>query len=296
MMEFHYHGLGSFSRLSVGQGGIFMEAVLKEIEQAADYLGKRATANPRIGIILGTGLGGLAERIEVAHAIPYPEIPNFPSTTVEGHAGRLLFGKCAEKDVLVMQGRVHFYEGYPLARVTFPVRVMKKIGVEILMISNAAGGLNPLFNPGDIMAITDHLNFTGQNPLIGPNLDSLGPRFPDMSAVYDRDLIRLAETAALEEKIEMQKGVYVGVTGPNLETPAETRFLRMMGADAVGMSTIPEVIVGAHCGLRILGFSAISNVNRPDCMEPAPIEIIMANAAVAGQKLIRTVEGVLKKL
>jgi purine-nucleoside phosphorylase len=273
-----------------------MNTVVKEIEQAADYVSTRINARPLIGIILGTGLGGLAEKIEVAHTVAYQEIPHFPPTTVESHTGRLLFGKCGGKNVLVMQGRVHFYEGYPLARVTFPVRVLKKLGVEVLLISNAAGGLNPLFIPGDVMAITDHINLTGQNPLIGPNLDSLGPRFPDMTAVYDKELVHLAETVALQEKIKMQKGVYVGVTGPSMETPAETRFLRMIGADAVGMSTIPEVIVGVHCGLRILGLSAISNVNRPDCMEPAPIEVILAHAAAAGNKLIRLVEGVLEKL
>jgi purine-nucleoside phosphorylase len=273
-----------------------MEAILKEIERAAEYIHKRIKEKPSIGIILGTGLGGLVEKIEIKQTLPYQEIPHFALSTVTGHAGQLIFGKCGGKDALVMQGRVHFYEGYPLTRVTLPVRVMKKLGVEILVISNAAGGLNPLFVPGDIMAITDHINFTGQNPLIGPNLDSLGPRFPDMTAVYDEDLIRLADTVGMEEKIQLQKGVYVGVTGPNMETPAETRLLRMMGADAVGMSTIPEVIVGTHCGLRILGLSAISNVNRPDCMEPAPIEIVLANAAVAGKKLIRIVEGILKKL
>jgi len=195
-----------------------------------------------------------------------------------------------------MQGRVHFYEGYPLTRVTSPVRVMRKLGVKILIISNAAGGLNPMFTPGDVMVISDHINLTGQNPLIGPNLDALGPRFPDMAAVYDPVLIDLAEQVAIEEKIKLQKGVYVGVTGPSMETPAETRFLRMIGADAVGMSTIPEVIVAVHCGLRILGLSAISNINRPDCMKPALLEEILANAALAGHKMIRIVEGVLKKI
>jgi purine-nucleoside phosphorylase len=273
-----------------------MEAILKEIERAADYIFKQTKEKTSIGIILGTGLGGLVEKIEIKHTLPYQKIPHFAPSTVTGHAGQLILGKCGGKDVLVMQGRVHFYEGHPLPRVTFPVRVMKKLGVEILLISNAAGGLNPLFNPGDIMAITDHINLTGQNPLIGPNLDSLGPRFPDMTTVYDKELIRLADTVAMEEKIPMQKGVYVGVTGPSMETPSETRFLRMIGADAVGMSTIPEVIVAVHCGLRILGLSAISNVNRPDSMEPAPIEVVLANAAIAGKKLIRIVEGILKKL
>jgi purine-nucleoside phosphorylase len=172
---------------------------------------------------------------------------------------------------------------------------MKRLGIKILIVSNAAGGLNPLFQPGDVMAISDHINFTGQNPLIGPNLGSLGPRFPDMTAVYDKKLLALAEEAALGEKIKLHKGVYVGVIGPSMETPAETRFLRMMGADAVGMSTIPEAIAAVHCGLRLLGFSAISNVNRPDCMEPAPIEVVLKNAALAGERLMRIVIGVLKK-
>jgi purine-nucleoside phosphorylase len=173
---------------------------------------------------------------------------------------------------------------------------MRRLGVEILIISNAAGGLNPMFTPGDIMVISDHINFTGQNPLIGPNLNPLGPRFPDMTAAYDRELIALTERVALEEKIGLRKGVYVGVAGPSMETPAETRFLRMIGADAVGMSTIPEVIVAVHSGMRILGLSAISNVNLPDCMKPAPIEEVIANANRAGEKLIRLVEGVLKNL
>jgi purine-nucleoside phosphorylase len=273
-----------------------MEAVLKEIERAADFVLDRIGESPAIGIILGTGLGGLVEKVAIDQALSYQEIPHFPLSTVPGHAGRLIFGRCAGKKVLVMQGRVHFYEGYSLTRLVFPVRVMKKIGVENLILSNAAGGLNPLFSPGDIMAITDHINLTGQNPLIGLNSESLGPRFPDMTSVYDKRLIGIAEEAALEERIKLEKGVYVGVTGPSMETPAETRFLRMIGADAVGMSTIPEVIAGVHCGLRILGLSAISNVNRPDCMEPAPIEVVLANAAIAGRKLIRIVEGVLRKM
>jgi len=273
-----------------------METIRKEVEESSSFIMGKVKEKPKVGIILGTGLGGLVQRISIRQALPYREIPHFPRSTVEGHVGRLIFGRCAGKNVLVMQGRVHFYEGYPLARVTFPVRVMKKLGVKILVISNAAGGLNPLLSPGDVMVISDHINFTGQNPLIGPNLEAWGPRFPDMTAVYDRALIGLAEKVALEEKIKLQKGVYVGVTGPSMETPAETRFLRLIGADAVGMSTIPEVIVGVHSGLRILGLSAISNVNLPDCMKPAPLEEILANAALAGNKMIRIVEGVLKKI
>jgi purine-nucleoside phosphorylase len=273
-----------------------MNQILKEIEESYRSIAKRVKMKPRAAIILGTGLGGLVNKVSIAESLPYDEIPHFPESTVEGHAGRLLFGRLSGKNVLIMQGRAHYYEGHSLSRITLPVRVMKRLGIKILIVSNAAGGLNPLFQPGDVMAISDHINFTGQNPLIGPNLGSLGPRFPDMTAVYDKKLLALAEEAALGEKIKLHKGVYVGVIGPSMETPAETRFLRMMGADAVGMSTIPEAIVAVHCGLRLLGLSAISNVNRPDCMEPAPIEVVLKNAALAGEKLMRIVIGVLKKL
>ena len=273
-----------------------MNQPLKEIEEASRTISKRIQMKPRVGIILGTGLGKLVEKVAIRESLPYNDIPHFPASTVEGHAGRLLFGRLAGKNAVVMQGRAHYYEGYPLSQIALPVRVMKRLGIEILIISNAAGGLNPLFSAGDVMVISDHINLTGQNPLIGPNLDPFGPRFPDMVAVYDRELIRTAEQAAAKEKIKLQKGVYVGIIGPSLETPAETRFLRMIGADAVGMSTIPEVIVGIHCGLRILGFSAISNMNLPDCMEPAPLKEILKNAAVAGRKMTKIVEGVMKEI
>ena len=273
-----------------------MEAALREIEEAARFISGGVKEKPDVAVILGTGLGGLAERISISDAIPYKEIPHFPPSTVEGHEGRLLLGRWGGKNALVMQGRVHIYEGYPLWRVTLPVRVMRKLGAENLILSNAAGGLNPSFAPGDVMLISDHINFMGQNPLTGANLEGFGPRFPDMSAVYDRRLSELAEQAALEEKIILHKGIYVGVSGPSLETPAETRFLRMIGADAVGMSTVPEAIVGVHCGLRVLGFSAISNVNHPDSMKPAPIEEILANASLAGKKLAGILERVLEKI
>lgn len=273
-----------------------MEKILKEIAEAHRFLTEKIRGSAQVGIILGTGLGGLVDQVAITQALSYEEIPHFPKSTVPGHAGRLIFGRCGGKNVLVMQGRVHFYEGQPLERVTFPVRFMKKLGIQVLIISNAAGGLNPLFTSGDVMVISDHINLTGQNPLIGPNLESLGPRFPDMTAVYDRDLIRIAEEVAWQKGISLQKGVYVGVTGPSMETPAETRFLRMIGADAVGMSTIPEVIAAIHCGLRILGFSAISNVNLPDCMKPAPLEEILAHAAAAGENMSKIIEGVLEKM
>jgi len=273
-----------------------MEEILREIEESWRSIAGKVKAKPQVGIILGTGLGGLAEKVSVAEALSYEEIPHFPRSTVEGHAGRLIFGQLGGKNVVVMQGRVHYYEGYSPTRVVLPVRVMKKLGVKILILSNAAGALNTIFTPGDVMVICDHINLTGQNPLIGPNLDSFGPRFPDMTAVYDPELILLAEQAALEKEVKLQKGVYAGVIGPSLETPAERRFLRLIGADAVGMSTIPEVIAGVHCGLRILGFSAISNLNFPDCMKPATLEEILANAALAGKKLIQVVEGVCRRI
>jgi purine-nucleoside phosphorylase len=238
----------------------------------------------------------LVDKVSIRESLSYDDIPHFPASTVEGHAGRLIFGRLAGKKAVIMQGRAHYYEGYPPSQITLPVRVMKRMGIKVLIISNAAGGLNPHFSAGDVMVISDHINLTGQNPLIGPNLDSFGPRFPDMVSVYDRELIRAAELAAAKEKVKLQKGVYVGITGPSLETPAETRFLRMIGADAVGMSTIPEVIVGVHCGLRILGFSAISNMNLPDCMKPATLKEILKNADAAGRKMTKIVEGVLKKI
>ena len=273
-----------------------MNQTLKEIEEAYRSISRRIRMKPRVGIILGTGLGKLVDRVSIRESLSYDDIPHFPSSTVEGHAGRLLFGRLAGKNVVIMQGRAHYYEGYSLSKITLPVRVMKRLGIEILIISNAAGGLNPLFSAGDVMVISDHINLTGQNPLIGPNLDLFGPRFPDMVAVYDRELIQTSEQAAAKEKIKLRKGVYVGIIGPSLETPAETRFLRMIGGDAVGMSTIPEVIVGVHCGLRILGFSAISNINLPDCMETATLKEILKNAAVAGRKMIKIVEGVIKRI
>jgi len=273
-----------------------MEGLLQKIQEASQFIDSRLHVRAKVGIILGTGLGGLAEKISPRQFLPYEEIPHFPRPTAAGHAGRLILGRCSTKEVLVMQGRFHFYEGYSLAQVTFPVRVMKNLGIEILIVSNAAGGLTPLLSVGDAMVISDHINLTGQNPLIGPNLDTLGPRFPDMTAVYDQEMIDLSERVAREKGIMLRKGVYAGVTGPSLETRAETRFLRMIGADAVGMSTIPEAITGVHCGLRILAFSAISNVHHPDFAQPASVEAILANAALAGGKMFDVIEGVLEKI
>ena len=256
-----------------------------KIQEAVDLLASRITSSPQVGIILGTGLGGITEKIDVELRVPYEKIPHFPISTIEGHRGTLVFGTLADKSVVAMEGRFHLYEGYTSEEITFPVRVMSKLGVRYLFISSAAGGLDPEFAPGDLMMVTDHINLTGTNPLIGPNLDAMGPRFPDMSEVYDRDLINIARKEAANIDISLKEGVYVGVLGPSLETPAETRFLRMAGADAVGMSTVSEVIVGVHCGLRILLIVALTNVNIPEAMETTSIQEVIAAAEKASPSL-----------
>lgn len=256
----------------------------------------RTQAAPGIGIILGTGLGGLAARIHVDCAIEYADIPHFPLSTVESHTGRLLVGTLGGKPVVAMQGRFHRYEGYTLQQVTFPVRVMKALGVGTLVVSNACGGMNPLWEPGDLMLMADHINLIGENPLTGPNDDALGPRFPDMSQPYDHALQLLAREVALEGKIPLRSGVYVAVAGPNLETRAEYRMLRMMGADVVGMSTVPEVIVARHGGMRVLGISIITDACLPDALEEADIATIIATAGRAEPNLTRLVEGVVARM
>jgi len=253
---------------------------LKEsIIQAVEFIRGKTKFVPQIGIILGTGLGSLAEGIKVEAKISYEKIPHFPISTVESHAGRLIFGKLCGKNVVAMQGRFHYYEGYDLKQVTFPVRVMKALGANILVVSNACGGLNPLFKAGDIMLISDHINLLGSNPLFGSNDESLGPRFPDMCCCYDPELIALAENVALNSGLKLQKGVYVAVAGPNLETAAEYRFLRLIGADVVGMSTVPEVIVARHQSMRVLGFSLVTDMGLPDALGPMNMEKILATAA-----------------
>lgn len=269
---------------------------LEKIEEARHYIVGKTKTTPRIGILLGTGLGGLVDRINIKASIPYEGIPNFPRSTVEGHIGNLIIGSLAEREVVVMQGRFHYYEGYSMQQVTFPIRVMKALGVGVLIISNAAGGLNPQFSPGDIMIITDHINLTGGNPLIGPNIDTLGPRFPDMSQPYTKNMVNLTEKVASDEKIHLQKGVYVGIMGPSLETAAETRFLRMIGADAVGMSTVPEVIVAVHSGMKVLGLSVISNLNLPDNLKPHSLEEIIAVANDATPRLVKLIERVVQEV
>lgn len=248
------------------------------IEEAAQAIRSRCALKPEVGIVLGTGLSGLADRIQDAKTISYSDIPHFPTSTVDGHAGELVLGTLAGRPVVALSGRFHVYEGYTLKQVTFPIRVAKALGIGTLIVSNAAGGLNPQFRAGDLMVITDHINFMGDNPLIGPNDERLGPRFPDMSEPYSRGLIELAESVALSKGVGLRRGVYLACPGPSLETAAEYRFMRMIGADAVGMSTVPEVIVAVHGGLKVLGFSAITDECLPDALEPVNIERIIATA------------------
>jgi len=257
----------------------------EKIKETAAYLASKIGKKPKTGLITGTGLGSLTEEMDVVLRLAYEEIPNFPSTTVEGHRGTMAVGKLGGQSIIALEGRFHLYEGYTAAEITFPVRVLADLGVKYLLISSASGGLNPLFQTGDLMIVTDHINLTGTNPLIGPNLDSFGPRFPDMSSVYDPDLVKLACKAALEERTPLRQGVYVGISGPSLETPAETRFLRMIGADAVGMSTVSEAIVGVHCGMKIIAIVVITNINLPDCMEPTSLEKVIATARTSGLRL-----------
>ena len=273
-----------------------MGVLVQQIQETVAVIRQRAKTQPRIGIVLGTGLGALAKEIQAETAIPYANLPHFPLSTVESHAGRLLLGTLAGKQVMVMQGRFHYYEGYSMKQITFPVRVMKAMGCDTLMVSNAGGGMNPLFTPGDVMIMTDHINLLGDNPLIGPNEDELGPRFPDMSEPYARDLIALAEQVALEERVRVQKGVYVALSGPCLETRAEYRFLRAIGADVVGMSTVPEVIAAVHGGMRVLGFSVITDSCLPDALEPVDITKIIKTAGEAEPKLTLIMKRVIEKL
>ena len=259
------------------------------IQAAAEVVRQHSRIAPELALILGTGLGGLAREIEVESSISYDRIPGFPLSTVETHAGRLLMGRLANRPVVAMQGRFHRYEGYTLADVTFPVRVLHALGARTLVVSNACGGMNPLWNPGDLVLLSDHINLLGDNPLVGANDDRLGPRFPDMSAPYDPELRALARAAAVELGIVLREGVYVAVPGPNLETRAEYRMLRMMGADVVGMSTVPEVIVANHAGLRTVGISIITDQCLPDALEPADIGRIIATAERAEPALTRLV-------
>ena len=270
--------------------------LFQQVQNASSVVRTRTRLQPRVGIVLGTGLGGLADEISVDTAIPYQEIPGFPLSTVESHAGRLLLGRLGATPVVAMQGRFHRYEGYSLAEVTFPVRVMHALGAETLIVSNACGGMNPLWSPGDLVLLSDHINLLGDNPLIGTNDERLGPRFPDMSAPYDPELRAVARMVALELGIVLREGVYVAVPGPNLETRAEYRMLRTIGADVVGMSTVPEVIVAAHAGMRTVGISIITDQCLPDALEPANIERIIETARRAEPSLTRLISGLVERL
>jgi purine-nucleoside phosphorylase len=268
---------------------------LEAVAAAAERVRERFDRAPYAALILGTGLGGLARGIDVESTIPYADIPGFPSSTVESHAGRLLCGTLGGKTVMAMQGRFHRYEGYTLQQATFPVRVLRALGAQTLVVSNAAGVMDPLWNPGEVMLIADHINLLGDNPLIGANDDRLGVRFPDMSAPYDEGLRALARAVALEQRIVLREGVYAAVSGPALETRAEYRMLRTIGADVVGMSTVPEVIVAVHGGMRVLGFSIMTDKCLPDSLEAVALDTIIANAGKAEPMLTALVRGVLER-
>jgi len=273
-----------------------MSKLISNINETLEVIRKFTTEKYPIGIILGTGLGGLVKDIEVKHQINYEDLPHFPISTVESHHGKLIFGTINGKNVVAMQGRFHYYEGYSMQQITYPVRVMKFLGVETLLVSNACGGMNPQYRKGNVMIMVDHINMLGDNPLIGKNEDELGPRFPDMSEPYNYELIELAEKIALENNIKVQKGVYVAVPGPNLETRAEYRFLRATGADVVGMSTIPENIVANHMGMKVLGISIVTDECFPDRLKPVDVEEIIATAMQAEPKMTLIMKELIKRL
>lgn len=273
-----------------------MSDLYSRIEEAAAFIAERSGFQPEVGLILGTGLGDLAAKIDTVCEIPYGEVPHFVESTATSHAGNLLLGNLAGRKVIAMQGRVHFYEGYSMEEVTLPVRVMRALGAQVLLMSNAVGGMNPQLGPGDLAVITDHINLMGDNPLIGPNDERLGPRFPDMSEPYDRELLATAEAVALEAKIALKRAVYVAVAGPNLETGAEYRFLRAVGADTVGMSSAPECLVAVHGGMRVIGLQVITDACFPDNLKPANVEEIIRVANEAQPRLEALVTGILAKM
>jgi len=270
--------------------------IYDQIQESLQFIRSKWQGTAKVGIVLGTGLGNLAKQIQADVTFPYEEIPNFPRSTVETHAGNLVVGTLNGVPVAAMEGRFHGYEGYDPQQITFPVRVLKALGAEILVVSNACGGMNPQYQTGDIMVIEDHINLLGINPLVGINDDRLGPRFPDMCEPYDKKLIDLALEVARKENFAAHKGVYVGVLGPNLETRAEYRFLRGIGADVVGMSTVPEVLVAVHCGMKVLGLSIVTDMALPDALKPAVVADIIAIANAAEPKLTKIVCGVLERL
>jgi purine-nucleoside phosphorylase len=272
---------------------------LAQVDEVAAAVKARTRHQARIAIVLGSGLSALAEGVEKADIIPYKDLPYWPVSTVEGHIGRLVIGELEGQALFVMQGRVHYYEGYSMDRITLPVRVMQRLGIETLIVTNAAGAVNPDFAPGDVMLITDHINLigmTGLNPLIGPNLDELGPRFPDMSQAYDRSLIEAARQVASAQVLELHEGVYIALSGPSFESPADLRFLRTIGADAVGMSTVPEVTVARHGGMRVLGLSGISNKANLDGSTATTHEEVLEAGKVIMPKIEKIIRGVLRLL
>ena len=272
---------------------ISLEDYVNKVDEAVSFLKKKIQRKPSVVIILGTGLGGLIDSITVDSILPYAQIPHFPISTVKSHQGNLIFGKLQDKNLAVLQGRFHFYEGYSTRELTFPLRTLSLLGTETLIVTNAAGGLNPAFSPGTIMVINDHLNFLGENPLRGKNVDAWGPRFPDLSEPYNRKLIATTLQCAENNKLEnVTTGVYAAIQGPSLETPAETRFLRNAGADAVGMSSVPEVIVAKHAGMKVLGLSAVANVNDPDNFSP----IILDEIIKAAQEIEPTMQELIRQI
>ncbi|MFO7845762.1 MAG: purine-nucleoside phosphorylase [Balneolaceae bacterium] len=273
-----------------------VSAFRKRRSEALTFIQSQTDFRPNYMLILGTGLGQLAEEMEIETEVTYDKIPHFPVSTVEGHAGKLLFGTLGGKEVVAMQGRFHFYEGYTMQQIVFPVRVLKANGADTLFVSNACGGMNPNYSRGDIMLIRDHINMIGDNPLMGPNDDELGPRFPDMSEPYSERLMDIAKNVALENNLQMHQGVYIALSGPMLETKSEYRFLRLIGADVVGMSTVPEVISAVHMGMEVLGISAITDECFPDALNPVNMEEILEAAGIAEPKMTRVIVNVLKKL
>lgn len=276
--------------------GIIKMELQEKIREAADYILNKTEIRPEIALILGSGLGSLADEIEDAVYFPYRDIPHFPVSTVEGHAGRLVIGILEGKKVVAMQGRFHYYEGYDMEEVTFPVRVMKLLGVEKLIVTNAAGAVNKSFNPGDLMLISDHLNLTGDNPLIGRNLEKFGPRFPDMSNAYDKDLRDKVKKGAKSINIELQEGVYVAMSGPTYETPAEVRMVRILGGDAVGMSTVPEVIIAAHSGIKVAGISCMTNMAAGILEQPLDHKEVIETSEMVREKFIKLMKNIVKEI
>lgn len=268
----------------------------ERMEEAAAAVRARVTFEPRLGMVLGSGLGALADHVEAAGSVAYSDIPHFPTATVPGHAGRLLLGWLEGKPVATLQGRVHLYEGYTAHQVVFPIRVLYALGCRTLLVSCAAGGLNREWRAGDLMVITDHINFQGTNPLVGPNDETLGPRFPDMSRPYDRQLVELAERCAVEERVVLRRGVYVAVLGPSYETAAELRMLRALGADAVGMSTVPEVIAARHMGMRVLGIAAITDMATGEVVQPVTHEEVLRVARELEPRFVRLVRRIVREM